>query len=285
MIVVVGVTGNTGSALVGELVAAKAPFRAVARDVARAKAMLGPSAEVVRGDLDEPETLEPALRGAERVFAAIGRTPNLVTNEKALIDAAARAGVRHYVKLSGFHVAPDAPAMVQRAHAEIEAHLAASGMARTILGGNFFFQNFLGMAGAIANGVMPAPTADAKAAIVDTRDIARVAARVLTSDGHDGKRYVLTGGEALSHGDAAAIFSDVLKRPIRHVDVPPEGFAQGLEQAGLPPWFTPILTDVYVQLWKGGLAGELSGDVERLTGRAPTSLATFVRDHAATFGG
>ena len=88
-------------------------------------------------------------------------------------------------------------------------------------------QNFLGLVRAIRAGALPLPTGEAKGSLIDARDIAEVAARVLTEPGHLGRVYTLTGPESLSHGDAARILSAELGREVRFIDVPAEAFRQG----------------------------------------------------------
>jgi uncharacterized protein YbjT (DUF2867 family) len=144
-------------------------------------------------------------------------------------------------------------------------------------------QNFLGLAPAIRAGVLPLPTADGEAGLIDARDIARVAARVLTSEGHHGQRYVLTGPELLDHAEAARIMTRVLERPVVFQDLPQEAFEHSLAGAGLPPWFAFLLADVYGTVFRSGAAGRVTDDFARITGEAPRSLAAFLVDHRGAF--
>jgi uncharacterized protein YbjT (DUF2867 family) len=283
MILVVGATGTTGSHLVRELVAARVPVRALCRDVARARALLPPQVQLVAGDLERPETLPAALAGVTSVYVALTASPTAVTSENALVDAARAAGVRHLVKLSGVDVSLTAPARVQRMHAQIEQHLQASGIPFTILRANFFMQNFLGMAPAISAGAFHAPTGPGRAALVDARDLASAAARVLTSGGHEGRIYTLTGPQALSHGEAAAILGQLVGHRVDFVDVPVAAFIAGGVQAGLSPWFAETLADVYATVFAVDGCAQVTADIERITGRKPRPLADFVRDHKTAF--
>ncbi len=284
MIVVFGATSQAGPHLVKTLLAAGQRVRAVARDVSRTRGVLGAGVEVVPGDLERPETLAPALAGGRRVFVAVGGasgTPDLVAAEGRLIEAARAAGVERYVRLSGIDALPDAPARVQRMHGEIDRHLIASGLPHTILQPGFFMQNFLGLAGAIRTGALPLPTGEAKGSIIDARDIAEVAARVLTGPGHLGRRYTLTGPEALSHAEVARILSDILEREVRFVDLPAAAFAQGGVEGGLPRWFADLLADVYQQVFAAGGCARVTDDVPRLLGRPARAFAAFAREHRA----
>jgi uncharacterized protein YbjT (DUF2867 family) len=286
MIVIVGATGSTGTPLVRALVAEGRRVRVVARDVERARRAVGDGPEFVTGDLERPETFGRALDGAARAYVAVGGptgTPALVDAECSLIDAAKAAGVGLYVKVSGIDATPEGPARIQRMHGAIERHLAASGLPATVLRPSFFMQNFFGLAGAIRAGALPMPTGEHRASLIDAGDIARVAARVLTEDGHAGRTYTLTGPESLSHGDAARVLGEVLGRPVRFVDVPSEAFCQGMADAGLPRWFAELLTDVYVTVFARDGASRVTDDVRRVTGAEPRTLAAFVREHRAVF--
>lgn len=292
MIVVLGCTGTTGVALVRELVTAGHRVRAGVRDRVRAAGLLGdagiPSGAVdfVPFDLERPETYAPVLEGGPRCYVALGGptgTPDLVAHECTLIDAARAAGVAQYVKVSGLDARPTAPSTIQRWHGQIVAHLLGSSVPWTVLEPSFFMQNLLGLSPAIRAGVLPLPAGDGRAAYIDGADIARVAARVLTEDGHTGARYALTGPALLDHHEVAAALSAELQRPVAYHDLPPEAFAASLAQAGLPPWFGALLADVYGTLYRSGAAARVSDDVQRLTGTAPRSLADFLRAHRAAF--
>ncbi len=293
MIVVFGCTGSTGPHLVRELLERGERVRATARDLAVAEARLCAAGvdpadvELVSCDLEVDETLEPALRGADGVYVAVGGPggpADLVGAETRLVDRAQRAGVRRYVKISGIGARPQNASRIEQMHGRIAEHLLAADVEATVLEPSFFMQNFLGLAPAITAGALPMPTGQARAGLIDARDIASVAAAVLTSEGHAGQRYVLTGPELLSHGDVATQMTAVLERPVAFVDVPAPAFEASLREAGLPAPFASLLTDVYANLYATGRAERLSDEVERLTGRPPRTLATFLRDHRALFG-
>lgn len=280
MIAIVGSTGNTGAALARLLHTRGVPFRALSRDPARARAALGEGVEIV--GVPRPEDLVAGLRGAERVYAALGGTPQLLEVERAVIDAARAAGVRHLVKLSGVEVDP-APAQIQRIHAAAEAHLVASGLDWTILGANFFFQNLLAFAGAVRQGVLPMPTGAGRAAMVDVEDIAAVAAAALTEPGHEGRRYRVNGPEALDHAEVAAILARVTGREVRFLDLPGPAWEASLVGAGLPDWLAAQLTDIYTRFFGQPGAAALSPDVERVLGRPGRTLAAWAEANAAAF--
>jgi uncharacterized protein YbjT (DUF2867 family) len=288
MIVLFGATGSIGPQLIRSLAHRNAAFRVAARNPKAARARLGAGVDIVQADVEKPETLQRALAGATQVFDSVGGasgTRQLRAAVCGLIDAAREARAQHYVHISGVRARPDACAEIQRIHGDIEARLATSGMIGTVLRGNFFMQNFLGLAPAVRAGLLPLPTGDARGALVDSRDIAEASAAVLTRPDLAGRIYTLTGPESLSHGEAAAILSRVLERNITFADVPARAFENSCIDAGLPDWFAFWLADVYEHVFAAGEAADVTGDVEMLTGHPPRSLAQFVRDHQDVFVG
>ncbi|MFO0617405.1 MAG: NAD(P)H-binding protein [Polyangiaceae bacterium] len=291
MIILFGSTGNIGPHLLDCLRerGAIGRTRAVVRSAEAARAKLGArldGVDVVEGDIEKHDSLARALDGGTVVYSGVGGatgTPDLVTHTQHLIDASARAGVRRYVHVSGMDAGPDAPSRIQKWHGAIEAHLRASSLAPTVMRPTFFFQNFFGLVPAIKTGALPFPTGEGKCALIDARDIAACAAAVLAGEGHEGKTYTITGPKALSHGEAAQIFTRVLERQVNFADLPGPAFEGALVQAGLPAWFAALLTDVYVTLFATSGAARVTSDVETLTGKAPRALETFVRDHRAVF--
>ena len=241
----------------------------------------------MRADLSDSSSVDAALEGASGVYAAVGGptgSPAFVELMCGLVDAAKRAGVRKFVHVSGIDAHRSERARIQRWHQQVHRHLDAANVGRITLEPSFFAQNFLGLAPAIAAGVLPLPAGGGRAGLVDARDVGEVGAHVLSTPGHEGAIYTLTGPESITHGEAAGVLSRELGRAVQYVDLPPEAFRAQLEQAGLPSWFADLLSDVYATVLAEGHADRVTGEVARLLGREPRSLATFVRDHRATFG-
>ena len=287
MFVVFGATGATGQSAVQELLERGAQVRVAVRDPARVAA-LPPEVERVQADLCDGDSVAAALEGAHGVYAAVGGptgSPQLADLMCGLIDAAKHAGVRRFVHVSGIDAHRSGRAQIQRWHQQIHRHLDASGMERVTLEPTFFLQNFLGLAPAIASGVLPLPAGQGLSALIDARDIGEVGAHVLMTPGHAGAIYTLTGPELLSHHDAAAILSRELGHSVQYLDLPAEAFCAQLQQAGLPPWFAELLADVYATVLAPGHAARATDDVARLLGRPPRSCATFIQDYRAALGG
>jgi uncharacterized protein YbjT (DUF2867 family) len=283
-VLVTGATGQVGSNTVRELARRGVPVRAFVRDAARAEELLGGQVELATGNLDDPASIDAALAGIGRVMLCTPNHPRQVEHELNVIDAAVAAGVRRLVKIGANGAEVGSPLAFWDAHGRIEQHLVRAGLPAVVLHPSSYTSNLLAAAGTIKElGRFFAPAADAKITLVDPRDVAAVAAVVLTEDGHDGRTYLLTGPEAVTYHEAAEQLSTALGRPIRFVDVPDAAARDGMVQAGLPDWLADQLVILWQQLRRGAAA--TTTDVVRvLTGREPRSVADFARDHAAAFG-
>jgi uncharacterized protein YbjT (DUF2867 family) len=146
-------------------------------------------------------------------------------------------------------------------------------------------QNFLASAQYVADqGILYGMTGETRVSYIDTRDVAAVAAQVLTSPGHQGKAYALTGPEALSGDEVAERLSAATGHPVGSVDVPADTFGQALVGAGLPGWLVERLIELNIMMADGHAAG-ITDEVARLTGRQPRTFAQFAVEHRAVFGG
>jgi uncharacterized protein YbjT (DUF2867 family) len=280
MIVVAGASGNIGTELVRHLAASGVRTRALSREPARLQP-LPAAVEVARADLLEPATLDAAFAGAEKLFL-MANAANLPRATSNALPAARRAGVRHVVLVSSAAVAIEPEVAIGRWHREAEEQVRATGLAWTFLRPGNFASNALRWAGTIrAQGAVFAPAGRASAPI-DPRDIADVAARALTTEGHAGATHVLTGEELLTAAEQVAVIGAALGRALRFVDVPPEAARAGMARSGMEP----AVADAIVELIVAGGAGRdalATTTVRAVTGRAPRAFAQWVQDHLAAF--
>jgi uncharacterized protein YbjT (DUF2867 family) len=199
----------------------------------------------------------------------------------AFVDAAKRAGVRHVVKLSAIGADAAPPFTVGKWHAANEQHIRESGLGFTFLRPNSFMQNFTTYFPP-RDGAIYLPWGNGTASFVDTRDLASVAANVLTSDGHEGKIYTLTGPVALGIADVARILTGAAGRDIHYVDVPEAAARNGMLQAGIPKWQVDALMELHA-INKQNRWSAVTSDVEKVTGQDATDFAQFARDHVENF--
>jgi len=286
MILVTGATGLNGNALVRRLSAKGVALRALVRSLAKAAELSSlPNVEIVAGDMARPETLPGALRGVDRAMLISSSDPDMLDVQSSFIAAAAKAGVKHVVKLSGIMPELDSPFRFARMHGEIEKRLEASGMAFTHLrAGEFMPAYFRQVPSIVAKGAMFLPMENAKIASIDVGDIAEVAATVLTSSGHEGKIYPLTGPEALSMAEVAEKLSAAAGKKIHYVNVAPDDAKQAQLAAGVPPYLAEALAELFAERRKGKEA-QVSPVAETILGRRPTSFAEFAARNAAIFRG
>ncbi len=282
MILLTGATGRVGRLVTRRLTGA-APLRLLIRDPARAAGLAGPDVDVVGGDFDDPASLRRALTG---VRSALLVTANPLTHahDENFVAAARAAGVRHVVKLSALAVTdPSATDLITVWQRDNEHLLCASGMSWTLLRPRAFMSNTLGWAASVREeGVVRAQNAGAVNATVDPRDIAEVAARaLLDADEHAGRAYALTGPEALSAVRQTQLLGEVLRRPLRFVELTEDEARDRL----LARYPAP-LADALVQSAARGRAGAKAGvdpTLPRLLGRPAGGYREWACDHAAAF--
>jgi uncharacterized protein YbjT (DUF2867 family) len=289
MILVIGGTGQVGSELLRELGTARAPFRALVRSAGRAEIVRKAGGEAVVGDLADASALRTGLEGARKVFLLTPPSPDIPVAEGRIVDLAREAGVEHIVKLSAVGANALKPYFFARLHRESERRIESSGVPYTFLRPNFFMQNYLQFADTIrSQRAICAPAGGGRHADVDVRDVAAVAARVLTEDDHAGRIYELTGPEAQSFADAARKISKATGRDVAFVDVAPEEARKAMTSAGTPEWLADALIEIHAWFLRG--EGTTNGSavtlaVEEVLDRPPRSFEQFVRENVQAFGG
>ncbi|GAA3241164.1 NAD(P)H-binding protein [Nonomuraea helvata] len=241
-------------------------------------AALPPAVEVVKGD---HETIDRCLDGVESVFLIWPfHTADLATG----VVAAIRRHARRIVLLSSGAVRDQPDSAVGLSHNELEQRVEQSGLAWTMLWPSTFAANALWWRGQIRSGdVVRGGFGALKMAMLHERDIAAVAVRALTSDGHDGTRYVLTGPEALTQVEQVRIIGDALGRPLRWQELSRDEERQRLlADDDFPDSFVDALLDGYAQMLDGP-PPVLTNTVEEVTGRPARSFAEWAKDHAGDF--
>jgi uncharacterized protein YbjT (DUF2867 family) len=238
--------------------------------------------EQVAGDFNDLDSLRPAFEGVEKFFSLSPLAENLAELGINSIEAAKRAGVRHVVRSSAMGADENA-ITIGRWHREVEIALEASGLTYTILQPNAFMQNFLISAESIkSSGAFYQPLGAGKVSHIDLRDIAAVAAAVLSEPGHEGKKYALTGPEALSNSDIAGKFSTALGKNVQYFDVTPEQAENSMRKTGMPDWMIHVYSELFA-ICKAGYAASVTSDVAQVLKKRPRSFDEFLRDHLRLF--
>ena len=280
-VLVTGATGTIGRDVARQLSAKGVAVRAGVRDQAKARKQFGADIALVPFDFENEKTFSETLEGVEKVFLLPPLLPNQLEVMNAFVDAAKRTGVRHIVKLSAIGIDDETQPMAIKGHAANEQHIRESGLEFTFLRPNSFMQNFITYFPP-RNGAIYLPWGNGTASFVDTRDVASVAAKALTSDGHGGRIYTLTGPATLGIAEVALILSEVTGREFKYIDVPEAAARDGMLQAGVPQWQVELVLELHA-VNKQNRWSAVTSDIETITGTPPTDFAQFARDHADKF--
>ena len=269
MIVVTGASGGLGRRVAARL---DTRVRLLFRDPSKVPA----GVDAAIADYADGEAVRRALDGADTVFmVSAAETPERVQQHRAFVDAAVAAGVRHLVYTSFLGAAPDSTFTLGRDHWHTEEHIRRSGLAFTLLRDNLYSDFLPTMAG--EDGVIRGPAGDGRVSVVARDDVAEVAAVVLREpDAHLARTYDLTGPQAVTLTEAAAIISTATGREVRyHPETIPEAYAsRAIYHA--PAWQVDAWVSTYTAIAAGDLE-TVSPDVEKLTGHPATSPATVLR--------
>jgi len=280
MILVFGATGTTGGEVARQLIAAGQKPRLLVRDPSKAREFQR-TAEIVQADLDRPESLGPAMKGIEQLYLVSAGGPSGPDLEAHAIEAAKKTGVRHVVKLSV--IGAETPGLIiAQWHAKSEKRLRESALKWTMLRPGNFMSNALGWAGTIkSKGVFYQSSGDGRWAAIDPADIAAVAVKALTTPGHEGRAYTLTGPESMSAAQYAATLSSVLGKPVKFVDIPLEALRSGMPKS-MPPAYIEALIELFTAM-RAGKVDKVTDGVEQVTGRRAGTFEAWARRNAAAF--
>ena len=283
MILVTGATGNAGAQVVRALVERGHRVRAFVRDPGQAHRLFGDAVELSIGDFANQQSVNAALAGVQGLVLSCADDPRRVEWEKGVIDVAAAAEVGRIVKLSSIAAEPGAPVAFWDWHGQVEQHLRRSRVPSVVLRSSFYMSNVVAAAEQVArDGRLYAPARGARIAMIDPRDVGAAAAAVVTTAGHDGRTYELTGPEAITYAQLAAELSAAVGREIRFIDVPDEDAKEQMIRAGLPEFTAGQIVRLFAML-RAGVAEQVTATVESLTGRPPRDFASFASDHADLF--
>lgn len=284
-ILITDAAGDIGRALVAALTGEGMPVRVLAGPDEADPLAASARVEIVGGAVRTGDVLDRALDGIEHVVLLAAPAPNQVEVLGGVVEAAERTGRPvHLVSVLVMGAMPaDAPVQLARWQAVTEAQIRSSGLPATTLRPQLLMHTLLRTAGSIRTADMICGAFGAvRLPQIHARDVAAAAMTVLTTSGHDGQSYVLTGPQALPYPDIAQIFSGELGRPIRYVDMPVEAYREYLVGTGTAPWRTDDLVAL-ARLFRTGRTWPVTSAVAELTGRPARSFRSFVRAHAAAF--
>ena len=274
-IVVTGATGHLGHLIVEALLrdgVAPSDIVAGGRNLTKLDDLAARGVRVATIDYNDPSTLAAALDGADSLMLVSASEPGKrVEQHKAAIDAAVAAGVKRIVYTSAPH-ATTSHLILAPEHKGTEELIAASGIPATILRNGWYTENYAGSIPQVtATGELVSSVGDGRVASASRKDYADAAAAVLTTEGHEGKVYELSGDVAWNQQDLAAAISEVTGKPVTYVPKTTEEHAAILKSAGLDDGTVFFVTTLDSNT-RDGLLAETSGDLARLIGRPTTPL-------------
>ena len=279
MYLVTGATGNVGSEVVKQLLAAGKTVRVFTRDAAKV-AHWGGQVEVALGDFISPESFAKAASGIEGIFIMNGALDGGIFRQ--LIAAAKVQGNPRVVFLSTLF-AGSAESPIGQLHKDKEDVIRASGLPGGFIRAGSFMTNAYQWLGAIkAEGTVYNPMSDGKVAPVAAEDIAAIAVHALTDAGTSIELFEVTGSELLTTAEQVQILSKAANRPIRCVDVPTESAVQRLISNGTPAPVAAAVAQSFQDVRAGKMA-VVKDTVLRVTGRQPKTFQSWAQEHASKF--
>ncbi|WP_419320602.1 SDR family oxidoreductase [Caulobacter sp. ErkDOM-E] len=286
-LLVTGAGGQLGRRVVELLLQAGADVVAASRDPSKLADLVEQGAEARQADFDDPTSLVSAFAGVDRLLListdALGQPGQRIGQHRAAVAAAVAAGVKHIVYTSAPAPTPKAGGGVMDDHFWTEQAIIASGLDWTLLRHNLYAEVILmGAAQAVASGQLFTATGGLGRSYVTREDCARTDAAALL---HAKGRQILdvTGPEAITQDQLAALLSEVSGRPVAHIGLTAEQLRGGLTGAGLPDFVADMLIDFDVAAAQGYHA-VLTPTVEALTGRKPGTVRDFLLANKAALG-
>ncbi len=276
-ILVTGATGTIGTQLIKELQQANANFAVMSsKPSSLANARLG--------DFNNTASLIEAFKEVDTLFVLLPLVANKLELAANVASAAKAAGVKHIVRSSGAGADSSSHFALPRLQGSVDDILRATGITCTFIQPAGFMQNYATfLADQVRNGTIYAAHGDAKKSMVDARDIAAVAAKILLSpQGHAGKIYTLTSNDSQTESESAEIISKEIGKPVKYQAISQEDAIAGMKQWGMPEFMIDIMGSLF-QIVAAGYASGTSNDVKSILDREPISFVEFVKDYKATW--
>lgn len=278
LIAITGSTGQLGGRVASRLAALGQPQRLLVRNPARAPRLAG--AEVVRASYEDGPAMRAALRGVRTLFLVSGNGKERLEQHYSAIDAADAAGVERIVYTSFLAAAPLATFTHAREHALTEQRIRSTGVSYTFLRPSFYLDRFPGWFS--QEGFIRGPAGNGTIAWVSRDDLADVTVAVLTTRGHDGASYDITGSQARTLTQAAREFSRVTGLPASYQPETVEEARASRMQYNPSAWELEAWVSTYLAIASGEMS-VVSHSVQALIGHPPQTLADYLRQHPESY--
>ncbi|UTT61917.1 SDR family oxidoreductase [Microcella humidisoli] len=247
------------------------------RSVEKAADLAARGVRIVAADYTDASSLDAAFAGVDRlVLVSSSEVGQRATQHQAVIDAAVRAGVQHLVYTSVLD-AEDTALILAPEHKATEQAIRASGIPFTFLRNGWYTENYAAtITQAAATGTVLTSAGEGRVSSALRAEYAEAIAAVLTSEGHDGRVYELSGDTAWSFAELAGAIAEVAGTAVELFSVSAEDHAAALSAAGLNAATTGFLVALDGDI-RAGLLDATSGDLARLIGRPTMTLVDAVR--------
>ena len=279
-IVVPATSGHLGRLIVTDLLERGVPAGEIVAGARKPEViadLADAGVRTTRIDYDDPASVEAAISPGDTFVLISGAfSPDRTRQHADAIAAAKRAGTGHLLYVGALQAAESASPLAN-SHAPTEDAVRDSGLPFTLLRNSWYTENYAGQVpGLRENGVLVASVGDARVASATRLDLAQAVGAVLTTDGHVGRTYELSGDVAWNYDDLAAAFSEVLGRDVVYRAVSTEQHVQILTGAGVPDQFATMMAAVDAGIGEGAFSYQ-NGDLARLIGRPTTPLVDGLR--------
>ncbi len=290
-ILVTGASGHLGRAVIKHLLDSRhvAPSRLVAgtRDPSKLAELAARGVEVRKVDFDAAD-LDKAFAGIGTLLIistdALDGAGTRLRQHKAAVAAAAKAGVKRLAYTS-LPVAETSKVSFAPDHFGTEQAARATGLPTLIFRNSWYAENlFMSLPNALKSGQWFTAAGDGRTAFVARDDIAAAIAGALANPPAGSATWTMTGTEALTNAEIAALASEITGKPLQVVNLTDEQLAGGMKAAGVPEGFIPTLVSFDTATRAGDLA-TVTGDVEALSGRKPKTVRAFIEENKAALAG
>ncbi|KHF41510.1 SDR family oxidoreductase [Halalkalibacter okhensis] len=273
-LLVTGATGKLGSKIVDTLLKSVSADQLVvsARNPEKAEGLRAQGVEVRQGDFDNPESLDEAFAGIDRllIISADGDNDTRIKQHANAVAAAERAGIK-FIAYTSIANATESTNLMAPPHVATEAAIVKTGIPYSFLRNNWYLENETdSIKGAIAGAPWMTSAGEGKVGWATQQDYAEAAAKVLSEDGHANTIYELSG-PLYTQEEFVQVLSEVLGKEIFVQQVTDDEYAEVMKQVGLPDFVIPIVVGIQESIRNGSLAVE-SNDFEKVLGRPVTPI-------------
>ena len=280
MILLTGITGNNGGATATALLNKGIKFRALVRDLDKAADWAAKGVELVKGDLNDPASVQAALQGVDRAVLILPNGEEQERLELSFIETAKKAGLPWIIKLSSPEAIRGTTSPIPLAHIAAEDAIMESGMNWTFVRPSFFMQNLRGsVPQAKATGKLSMPMGQGTVALTDCADAGEFIAHVLTTDPaqHNGKCYDITGpDEVMTFDTIAEIIGEAIGQKVEYDDCDAAAFQEAIRPYHRNDWHSDAVAHLFAEIENGSTPGIKTNTFQEIMGRPGTSFKEFL---------